>query len=171
MSIRSESSAVFGLNFYSSTAGNYSQIPLVKFNGTKSSYSAVTDGHILGGINFGGSYSSSASQSAAFIRVYATETWSSSVKGNEMIFSTTKTGGNSSEARIAISGDGYVGIGTYTPTELLDIKYETGVFLKSFQGDVDKDITGWIATNENGDTCYCYPNSAGNGVTVTTIKP
>jgi len=70
-----------------------------------------------------------------------------------------------------------VGIGTSTPTEMLDVNgnirasYASGVYLLSFRGETDTDITGWIMTNENGDTCYCYPNAAGNGMVVTTTKP
>jgi hypothetical protein len=70
---------------------------------------------------------------------------------------------------MVIQGD--VGIGTTSPQEKLDIGYASGVFLRAFRGTTDTDITGWIMTNENGDTCYVYPNAAGNGIEVSTTKP
>jgi hypothetical protein len=70
---------------------------------------------------------------------------------------------------MVIQGD--VGIGTTSPQEKLDIGYASGVFLRAFRGTTDTDITGWIMTNENGDTCYVYPNAAGDGITVSTTKP
>jgi len=56
-------------------------------------------------------------------------------------------------------------------TELLDVTYSPGIFLRSFRGTTDTDITGWITTNANGDTCYCYPDAAGTGIIVSTTKP
>jgi hypothetical protein len=56
-----------------------------------------------------------------------------------------------------------------------DIKFTlseaNGVFLKTFRGVTDPDISGWIMTNASGTVCYVYPNSAGNGITVSTTKP
>ena len=57
------------------------------------------------------------------------------------------------------------------PLAKLDVTYASGVFLRSFRGTTDTDITGWIMTNSEGDTCYVYPNSAGNAMEVSTTKP
>ena len=32
-------------------------------------------------------------------------------------------------------------------------------------------MSGWILYNERGDKCYVYPNSTGDGMTVTTVEP
>ena len=87
--------------------------------------------------------------------------------GRDIIFITKA----SNEGMRILSENNNVGIGTDNPQEKLDVSYAAGVFLRSFRGNTDTDITGWITTNANGDTCYCYPNAAGNGITVSTTKP
>ena len=108
-SITSETAANFGLNYYTTTPGNYSQLILGKYNGTIGSYGALDDNDYLGSVNFAGSESSSVLQTAANISVVATENWSTSANGNEMIFETTHTGASSSMENMTI-GDSTVTI-------------------------------------------------------------
>jgi len=51
------------------------------------------------------------------------------------------------------------------------ITYDTDLYIKSFQGETNTNITGWIMTNSGGTICYVYPNSDGNGIEVSTLKP
>jgi len=39
------------------------------------------------------------------------------------------------------------------------------------RGDTDLDITYIQLFNANATPCYIYPNGAGNGIIVTTVKP
>lgn len=48
---------------------------------------------------------------------------------------------------------------------------DDGVYVKTFRGASDPDITGWIMTNASGTPCYVYPSSAGTGIVVSTTKP
>ncbi len=39
------------------------------------------------------------------------------------------------------------------------------------RGVTDTEITYIALRNSNGTKCYLYPNAAGTGITVTTVKP
>lgn len=39
------------------------------------------------------------------------------------------------------------------------------------RGETDTDITYIALRNDSGTRCFIYPNAAGNGVIVTTVKP
>ncbi|MCK5764930.1 MAG: hypothetical protein KAH26_03050 [Bacteroidales bacterium] len=57
---------------------------------------------------------------------------------------------------------------TTTVRNLLRIKYSPAVYIESFTSG---EITGWILTNDRGDPCFVYPNSAGDGMAVSSSKP
>jgi hypothetical protein len=104
---------------------------------------------------------------ANYVGLLINSTETSTGSGQNYLFDARLAG----VTKFNVTNGGNVGIGTASPTEKLDIGYASGVFLRSFRGTTDSDITGWIMTNENGDTCYVYPNAAGNGIEVSTTKP
>jgi hypothetical protein len=73
--------------------------------------------------------------------------------------------------RIRVDASGRVGIGTATPQERLHVWWGTNVDAELGRGTTDADITYLALRNANGTKCYIYPNSAGNGIVVSTFKP
>ena len=115
-SITSESAANFGLNYYTTTPGNHSQIVLSKYNGSVGSYAALDSADYMGSINFGGTESASFLQSAAYIQCIATEDWSTSANGNKIVFKTTADGGTSSTENLKLHN------GVATITDVLKLE-------------------------------------------------
>jgi hypothetical protein len=55
------------------------------------------------------------------IGFWSTENWTSTAMGTDMRFFTTSNGSSSRAERMRISDSGNVGIGTTTPTQVLDV--------------------------------------------------
>lgn len=103
----SDSSGSLGViaYMYTSTLGNYPQLNFGKYSGSPSSFDAIRNNSVMGGINFAGSYNSSTLYGGAGIRVMATENWSATERGNEMLFYTCMTDSSTSDNTLTINGN------------------------------------------------------------------
>jgi hypothetical protein len=64
-----------------------------------------------------------------------------------------------------------LGINTDSPQEKVHVVWDTNVDAEMGRGTTDPDITYLGLRNANGTKCYIYPNAAGNGIVVSTVKP
>jgi hypothetical protein len=105
-----------GTSSPSTTSGGF--ITLAQDNGT-----AVSSGHRIGGLFFSGAYDTSNSIVAgARIDALAAQNFTSaSAAGTDLRFSTLPTSSSTLTERIRITANGNVGIGTSTPTALLQV--------------------------------------------------
>ena len=88
--------------------------------GTLAVPTATTNGSNLLQINGYGHNGSGFSLSSQ-IRFLTSENWSSTAKGTDILFSSTKNGTTSTTEKMRITGDGYVGIGTTSPLTTLNV--------------------------------------------------
>ena len=117
-------SATYGgaaLNTWSAAAVDHNSI--LDFNRSKSStvgtYTLVADGDSLGQLNFRGA-DGTAFQNAASIKVFVDGTPGASDMPGRIVFSTASDGSVTLTERMRIDSDGNIGIGTSTPTWLLN---------------------------------------------------
>ena len=90
--------------------------------GTKSAATTVTSGTVLGAVRYGG-YDGTAFSDiyAGEMRGNATENWTTSAHGTSLNFGTIANGTTTLLDRMIINQNGYVGIGTNTPNQQLEI--------------------------------------------------
>lgn len=79
--------------------------------------------------------------------------------------------GNSLVGASTVFASSGIGIGTTSVTEKLEVIYDTGVYIKTFRGTTDTDITGFEMKNADGEVCYVYPNADQNDIVVSSTKP
>ncbi len=103
-----------------SNLGNTGGIIFKVSNGTTASPSAIAANRILGQFQFSGHTGSGYSLGAKII-CSSTEVWSSTNKGNRMIFQTTNNGTSTPVTNMIIHESGHIGIGTTQPTEKLHV--------------------------------------------------
>lgn len=89
--------------------GGTPRVALVRANGTEASPTAVLSGQGLGFYQFRG-HNGSSFQTGAVIRSDATENWSGSAEGNNLIFRTTANGTTSNSIRMTIEQSGVINI-------------------------------------------------------------
>jgi microcystin-dependent protein len=106
----------------------------------------IINNDVLGKIAFGGTdggVETGMNQMAAMIAVRASGTWSSTVRGSEMVFHTKANsdglGANSTE-RMRINSGGNVGIGTTSPSHLLHVN---GTFRATGATSLRASGSGW----------------------------
>ncbi|MER0439290.1 hypothetical protein [Emticicia sp. W12TSBA100-4] len=94
-------------------------------DGTLAAPTAVGTGSNLLQLNGFGHNGSSFIASSA-IRFITSETWTSTARGSDMRFYTTKNGTTTFSEKMRLTGDGYVGIGTSSPGFLLNFPNAVG---------------------------------------------
>ena len=107
------------------SAGSYSELTLLRSNGPKASPSHVLNNDQIGVVDFVGynAVQGWAGGLAASITVTATENYSASgFKGSKMAFNVSQNGGAGTLQAMTIDNFGKVGIGTTSPSELLEIQ-------------------------------------------------
>ncbi len=84
-------------------------------------------GNALGQINFNGTDATGTYTNAnsAGIRAYAAENFTATAGGGHLTFVTVPTGSQTEAERMRITSAGFVGIGTTTPTEMLEVRGNT----------------------------------------------
>jgi hypothetical protein len=83
---------------------------------------AMASGDRLGGFLLGGSSSATSLRNASLIAAFATENWVDGVRyGSSLSFETTANGATSRTQRMIIDGNGYIGIGTSSPSARLHL--------------------------------------------------
>lgn len=106
----------------SSADNNGPALGFVKTRGTVTSPTAVTTGDRLMGLYGMGYHAGSAvSGNVAAIQFLAAEPFTAAAQGTKIDFATTPIGGTARNTRMLIDNNGYVGIGTGTPTTGLEI--------------------------------------------------
>ena len=106
-------------------------------------------GFNLGGILFEAYSTGTTYTTGAAIESYSDEEWTSTSTPSYLSFQTVTSGSTSLSEKMAIKGDGYVGIGTNVPNAILHVNTSS--------------INKFIGTNAD----YVY-NSTGSGVLITT---
>lgn len=101
---------------------------VIKSRGTKGAPTAVIAGDYLGSFGFNGYDGTTFSSPIAGMAAVATENFSPTNQGTELIFTSTPNGTTSEIERIRISQSGYVGIGTQQPQAHLHIAADGGVY-------------------------------------------
>lgn len=104
--------------------------------GTRTSPTAIQSGDQMGGINFVG-HDGSAFAGGARILGIASQTWTGSVHGTELRFSTTPNGSTTGAERLRIGASGNVGVGGTSLTSLLNVG-SSDQFQVNSSGDVVK---------------------------------
>lgn len=89
---------------------------LIRTRGTISAPTAVMAGDVLGRINFNGLDNTSNLIDDASVGAVATENFTGTAHGTDMIFHTTIPGTISKTEKVRITGEGNVGIGTTSPS-------------------------------------------------------
>ena len=112
-----------GVRLYNTNNAAY--LPSLIFQtarGTKSAATTVTSGTVLGAVRYGG-YDGTAFSDiyAGEMRGNATENWTTSAHGTSLNFGTIANGTTTLLDRMIINQNGYVGIGTNTPNQQLEI--------------------------------------------------
>lgn len=102
------------VNAWSNNTGSGSLISALRCNGTLASPTAVTNGAVLGQFRFLG-HDGTTYRTAATIACFTTEAWTSTARGNAIIFSSILQGTASPGERMRIHSNGYLGVGTPTP--------------------------------------------------------
>jgi hypothetical protein len=95
--------------------------------GTAASPTAIQSGDQLGSLVAIGYGATTYSTSAAYLTFNATQNWTDSAQGTNLIFGTTANGSASASERMRIDQNGSVGIGTTTMNYLLDVRTATNV--------------------------------------------
>jgi hypothetical protein len=88
--------------------------------GTLAVPTATTNGSNLLQIN-GYGHNGTVFSISSRISFLTSENWSSTAKGTDILFSSTKNGTTSTTEKMRITGDGYVGIGTTSPLTTLNV--------------------------------------------------
>ncbi len=89
-------------------------------SGTLAVPTATTNGSNLLQIN-GFGHNGTVFSLSSRISFLTSEDWSSTAKGTDILFSSTKNGTTSTSEKMRITGDGYVGIGTTSPLTKLNV--------------------------------------------------
>ncbi|WP_394991079.1 hypothetical protein [Emticicia sp.] len=88
--------------------------------GTLVAPTATTFGSNLLQLN-GHGYTGSGYALGAQVRFYTTETWSSTARGTDIHFTSTKNGTTLATEKMRLTGDGYLGVGTTSPLTTLNV--------------------------------------------------
>jgi hypothetical protein len=144
---------------YSNTASaDYPFLTLARVNNnTIGTNTALTSNQGLGAIAFAGSNGSSIQNSAQIIS-FATQNWSGAGRGANLGFYTTQNNSTTSNLRMVIAENGWVGIGgILTPLTLFTVG-DNNQFRVNTQGNI-------IRVN---DVPYSWPNAQGAAGTILT---
>ena len=90
------------LRKYNTSVAASPNIDFYKYNGTTSSYAAITDGTVLSDIEWNASYNASNTGMGAKIMVQATQAWTSTNRGTWMVFHTTENDSTTAAASMTI---------------------------------------------------------------------
>ncbi len=105
--------------------GTHSQINLSRANGSQATPNTVSAGNVLGEVAFHGRNSSGNYPKGAFLRAQVEGTYSGSQSPTSLDFGTAGYGGMP-ETRMTISPDGFLGLGTMTPTAQVEVRQLPG---------------------------------------------
>ena len=86
--------------------GNSAKLELYRANGTITSQTAVISGNSIGSLRFGGLSSGTSFDDGVRIFTNATENWSASGFGSQLLFSLARNGVTTRTTRFSINGDG-----------------------------------------------------------------
>lgn len=100
-------------------------ISFIKTQGTQAAPTAVLDGMELGGMLFIGRGTSS-NVIGAEIFALASENFTDTEAGTRLEFRTASLGSNASTTKMTLSADGFLGIGTTTPSNIFEVVPSTG---------------------------------------------
>ena len=107
--------------YVTASGGGYAQFIGQSANGSLDTPTAVTSGQNLVWFGAQGHDGVSYSASRAAIMMRATQNWTTSAKGTEMLFATAVNGTDTRTNAMIITHDGRVGIGTSSPDALLSV--------------------------------------------------
>lgn len=126
LSVRGEGTNVGGrIQVQSSGTTETPYLITMRSRGTLASPTAAQSGDALGSFyNMG--YDGTIWSGSTSIGSYAAENWTSSARGAHLVFYTTSTGSTSMAERMRISSNGYVGIGTTSPSSTFHISSAVG---------------------------------------------
>lgn len=141
-------------NFISYGTSEISGIKARKARGTRSSPSAVQSGDALGRFGAGGYGAAFLTASTGYIEIYATETHGASAAGTNMRFFTTANGATSALEQMRINGVGNVGIGSTSPSSLLELGFATETLEFVDAGSASATEQDWIEVEVNGVVGY-----------------
>ncbi|MGQ9863836.1 MAG: hypothetical protein ACUVRD_05060 [Bacteroidia bacterium] len=119
-SINSGPHGIYTQNFSSGSIGG--KVSVLRARGTYAAPAAVQSGDQLGAFTFGGLYDANLTanqDNAILIEGRATENWTSTARGAALYLQTQQNGTTTPSARMVITHDGRVGIGTPVPTNPL----------------------------------------------------
>ena len=141
------------------------------------------DGDILGDLDFSGHDSSAVKYVMARIRTISQDDVAVGVRGSDMGFFVTPEGLNSLAEKMRLKGDGKLGIGTITPSELLEVFKAGDAAMKVARQDATVDPARMvISKKKNADLGQTKQNDvlgrvefngfeeAGNEVTLAKIE-
>lgn len=101
--------------------GSTSTLFLRSANGAVGALTPSTSGSVISSMTFAGYNGTSLNTDGAVINAIASENFTSTAGGTSLSFRTTASGTTASTARMLISSNGNVGIGTTTPVVSLDV--------------------------------------------------
>jgi hypothetical protein len=134
-------------------------------NGTASSPTATLSTNIIARYGARGHNGTGFTSSRGRIDFVASQNWSSTENGTDMKFYTTNNGSTSSNERMVIKGNGYVGIGQTDPQAKLDVGGDIILSTKSHTpAFANSDI---VALDRDGKSVIRIIELNGNPTTVT----
>jgi hypothetical protein len=134
---------------HSDTPAVAPSIQLQRSRGTTAGPTDILAGDRLGSLNFHGFAAGFSSIPGAKISAVASENWTGSMHGSEMIFETAPNGSGVLQPRMFIGNNGNVGIGITGPAEKLDVMGN----IKT-SGEVQIGYTGASCTGRAGAVRY-----------------
>jgi hypothetical protein len=155
------------VNSYFQSQNNYAN----GFNTNKRGNTSDIDGSVASGAELGynGFYGWDGTNygRGAYIIAKTTENWNTTNHGAQLQFTTTPNGGTTQTYRMVILNNGYIGIGTITPTSLLMIQGSTAsvplLNLYSTTGGADVFTLSTNYANGNNISINPYIKGVNNG--------
>ena len=137
------------------TSADGPNLQLVNANGTHASPSNTLEGDFIGSFQFMG-YDDSGYDTGCQIYGVATGDWTDSSSPADMHFRTVPNGSSTTVDRLIIKDDGKIGIGTASPTTLLEVTSDsedgTYVYISQYvDGEVDGPKLGLVGANGTHD--------------------
>lgn len=121
----SKNAGIFTADFFG--AANGSIIRTFGSRGTVASPTATQSGDYFGGIRFAGHDGTAYSLGQASVEAQASQNWTSAARGTSIVFSTTDNNSVTRTERMRILQNGFVGIGTSSPSAKLHVAGDVGI--------------------------------------------
>ncbi|MCI5058782.1 MAG: phage tail protein, partial [Flavobacteriales bacterium] len=150
---------------HSNTANHRGVLQLGHTRGTAASQTVVQNGDLLGNVSFVG-HTGSGLATSANITVEASGDWGVNDEPGDMTFTTTPDGSGTGAERMRITHDGNVGVGTTSPSSILEVHgtqtFSHSTHSGSFTAGMVSNNTWRLTSSLSGAMMTCGPGNTIN---------